>query len=163
MCDREFWTPTATSVVHRQRVLHHCDWCFSLLTCVAHLQLVLQPCDWCPPLGTSGTPYRVKLLTGSPNNFNKYSNLGGPSQSLSLQSSKFNTEHFIHHKNFSQCLANIHSTLNNSWQSPHERVGYNLVPQWLPNHTQPMGRCQKKLKEDWSADQSTMFFFNLHR
>ena len=51
-----------------------------------------------------------------------------------------------------QYWAHVQSTSSNPWQSPHKQVAYNFVPQCLPNHTQPMGRCQKRLKGDWSID-----------
>ena len=38
-------------------------------------------------------------------------------------------------------------------EQTNKRVGYTFVPQCLPNHSQPMVRCQKKLKVDQSIDQ----------
>ena len=70
------WCSTpATGDAHLRLVLHNSDWCSTLGTCVATLRLVSHIWDWCRTL-------QGETFTWSPH---KSSNLGGPSQSLSLQ------------------------------------------------------------------------------
>ena len=72
-----------------------------------------------------------------------------------LHNLSYTQQTFIQYEKISpKYWAHVQSTSSNPWQSPHNWVGYNFVPQCLPNHTQPMGRCQKKLKGDRSIDQS---------
>ena len=70
-----------------------------------------------------------------------------------MHPSRSTQQNFIHNK----------KKFSNPAQSPHKRVGYNFVLQCLANHTQPIGRCQKKLKGDQTTDQHRKCFFFLNR
>ena len=109
-------------------------------TVTAQSHLVLHICNWCShkcpakvsPCNTFQVSFDAKILH-------------------TLSST---THSFIQHlKKNPKYWAHVQSTSSNPWQSPHKWVGYNFVPQCLPNHIQPMGRCQKKLKGDRSIDQ----------
>ena len=164
-----------TGVAHLKLVLHPCN-CFRTLgTGVTHLRLVLHTSDWCCKLASGNATSRLvshtwdwchniqeETFNWSPN---KSSKLGVPVKSSPFSSLQVNFDTFIMHppsstqQHFLQLktISQIFGQLSNLSpvtpdNIPTKSVGYNFVPQCLPNHTQPVGRFQKKLKGDRSAD-----------